>query len=83
MAFWHFSVVDNGPGVEAKYFARSFHLFQTRTPRDSVAGTGAGLALVEKIIELQGGRVWVKSTVGSGATFHFTPPQLPQPKSKS
>jgi PAS domain S-box-containing protein len=73
---WHFSVADNGPGIEEKYFERIFQLFQTLAPRDQVEGTGVGLALVKKIVELEGGRVWVESRIGAGATFHFTLPRM-------
>lgn len=70
--YWHFTVADNGPGIEEKYFERIFDLFQTLAPRDEIEGTGVGLALVKKIVELGGGRVWVESVRGEGATFHFT-----------
>jgi signal transduction histidine kinase len=73
--FWRFSVADNGPGIDEKYFDRIFQLFQTLAPRDSVEGTGVGLALVKKIVELEGGRIWVESTPGTGTTFHFTLPK--------
>jgi signal transduction histidine kinase len=49
--FWRFSVTDNGPGIEAKYFDRVFKLFQTLAPRDEFESTGVGLALVKKIVE--------------------------------
>lgn len=73
--FWQFSVSDNGPGIEEKYFDRIFHLFQTLAPRDEFESTGVGLALVKKIVELYGGRVWLESEVGRGSTFLFTLPK--------
>ena len=73
--FWHFSIADNGPGIEEKYFERVFQLFQTLAPRDEVESTGVGLAVVKKIVETEGGRIWIESVVGHGATFHFTLPR--------
>ena len=72
--FWRFSVSDNGPGIEEKYFDRIFKLFQTLTPRDEFESSGVGLALVKKIVEMYGGRIWVESKVGQGSTFCFTLP---------
>jgi len=74
-AFWRFSVSDNGPGIESKYFDRIFKLFQTLAPRDEFESTGVGLAVVKKIVETYGGRIWVESRVGQGSTFCFTVPQ--------
>ncbi|MGE5297498.1 MAG: sensor histidine kinase [Solirubrobacterales bacterium] len=73
--FWRFGVSDNGPGIEAKYFDRIFKLFQTLAPRDEFESSGVGLAVVKKIIEMYGGRVWVESEVGKGSTFFFTLPR--------
>jgi two-component system sensor kinase FixL len=73
--FWRFHVADNGPGIEEKYFDRIFRLFQTLTSRDEFESTGVGLALVKKIIEMYGGRIWVESAVGKGSTFLFTWPK--------
>ncbi len=77
--FWQFSVSDNGPGIEEKHFERIFKIFQTLTPRDGGAdgtgSTGIGLSLVKKIVERQGGRVWLESTPGEGSTFYFTWPK--------
>ncbi|MGZ3181967.1 MAG: sensor histidine kinase [Telluria sp.] len=74
-AEWQFYVRDNGPGIEQRHFERIFQLFQTLAPRDRVESTGVGLALVRKIIEMYGGRVWVESAVGQGTTFWFTLPK--------
>ncbi len=72
--FWRFSVADNGPGIEEKYFDRIFGLFQTLASRDEFESTGVGLALVRRIVEMYGGRVWVESEFGKGSTFLFTLP---------
>jgi PAS domain S-box-containing protein len=77
--FWRFSVSDNGPGIEAKYFDRIFRLFQTLVSRDEFESTGVGLAVVKKIVEMYGGRIWVESEVGRGCTFSFTFPVKPDP----
>jgi light-regulated signal transduction histidine kinase (bacteriophytochrome) len=72
---WLFRVTDNGPGIEKKYHARLFQMFQTLAPRDRFESTGVGLALVKKIVQTWEGSVWVESTVGKGSTFHFTLPK--------
>jgi signal transduction histidine kinase len=72
---WRFCVADNGPGIEEKYFDRIFKVFQTLSPRDEVEGSGIGLAVVKRIIEVYGGRVWVESKVGKGSKFFFTLPK--------
>jgi len=77
--FWRFSVSDNGPGIEAKHFDRIFRLFQTLAPRDEFESTGVGLAVVKKIVEMYGGRIWVESEVGRGTTFLFSFPRSSQP----
>lgn len=73
--FWTFSVKDNGPGIESKYFEKIFAMFQTLTRRDELESTGIGLAVVKKIVDLYDGTVWLESKVGEGTTFYFTLPK--------
>jgi two-component system sensor kinase FixL len=72
---WQFSISDNGPGIEEKYFDKIFQIFQSLSPRDEYESTGIGLTLVKKIIEIYGGRIWIESVVGRGSTFYFTLPK--------
>jgi len=73
---WRFSVADNGPGIDKKYFDKIFKIFQTLAPRDGIESTGIGLSIVKKLVELNKGRVWVESQVGTGSTFFFTLPNI-------
>lgn len=75
--YWEFSVADNGSGIDEKYFNKIFMIFQTLQPRDKFESTGVGLSIVKKIIETNGGKIWVESEVGNGATFYFTLPKNP------
>ena len=74
--FLEFSVADNGRGIAPQYHERIFAIFQTLEARDRVEGTGIGLSVVKKIVEAQGGRVWIESDVGKGATFRFLWPKV-------
>jgi signal transduction histidine kinase len=74
-SYYHFSVADNGPGIEPEFHQKIFVIFQTLQARDVVESTGVGLAIVKKIVEEQGGKVWVESDKGKGAKFCFTLPK--------
>lgn len=71
--FYEVSVIDDGPGIPAKFQERVFGMFQTLKPRDELEGSGMGLALIKKIVETYGGKISVHSN-GRGCRFTFTWP---------
>ena len=73
--FYKFSIEDNGPGINSKYFHDVFKMFKTLKPRDETEGSGMGLAIIKKTVEHYKGRVNVESEVGEGSTFIFTWPK--------
>lgn len=72
---YEFIVTDNGPGIDPAYHDKIFVIFQTLEARDTKESTGVGLAIVKKIVEFEGGDIWIKSSRGTGAAFHFTWPK--------
>jgi PAS domain S-box-containing protein len=70
-----FFVRDNGIGIDPQFHERIFGLFNKLDPH--AEGTGIGLTLVKRIIEVHGGCIWVESALGKGATFYFTLPDMP------
>lgn len=67
-----FTVSDNGPGIAPEHQSKIFTIFQTLDARDKTENTGIGLSIVKKLVELEGGKVWVESKLGQGAKFIFT-----------
>jgi len=73
--FWKFSVADNGPGIEENHFENIFKIFQALPISPDFQGTGVGLTVAKKIVELYDGKIWVESKVGEGSCFLFTLPK--------
>jgi PAS domain S-box-containing protein len=66
-------VKDNGMGISPQFHERAFGMFK-RLHNGSITGTGIGLAVCRRIVEHYGGRIWIESQLGEGATFSFTIP---------
>jgi PAS domain S-box-containing protein len=69
------TVSDNGMGISPESTERIFEIFHRLPQSDGISGTGIGLALVRRIVEMHNGRIWVDSTIGQGSAFHFTIPR--------
>ena len=75
---WHFLVQDNGIGIDPQYRERVFVIFQRLHGKLDYSGTGIGLALCKKIVERRGGKIWLESKAGLGATVHVVLPEDPE-----
>ena len=72
---YEFAVKDDGPGIAPQFHEQIFKMFQTLKPKDQVEGSGMGLALVRKWVDINGGAIQLQSAEGQGSTFRFTWPK--------
>jgi PAS domain S-box-containing protein len=71
-SFYKFSVGDNGIGIASEHLPKVFEVFKRLHTGNQYPGTGIGLSICKKIVELHSGKIWLESTLGKGTVFHFT-----------
>jgi signal transduction histidine kinase len=69
---YEFAVVDDGAGIDPRFHDKIYTMFQTLQARDTHETPGVGLAIVKKIVEMEGGTIQLDSAIGQGSTFRFT-----------
>ncbi len=74
--YWKFMVRDMGIGIDPDYYDRVFNIFQRLHSKEEYSGTGIGLAIVKKIVEAMGGKIWLEPNKPSGCIFILTIPKL-------
>lgn len=75
-----FTIADDGPGIAPEFHKRIFRMFETLKPRDELEGSGMGLSLVQKTLQIHGGRIEINSNQAAGTEFHVSWPVNPPEK---
>lgn len=75
-AFYKFTIFDDGPGIPIEFHDRVFQMFQTLQSRDRVDGSGLGMSIVKKLVEWQGGKVWIRPHEGRGTSICILWPKV-------
>jgi signal transduction histidine kinase/integral membrane sensor domain MASE1 len=76
---WHFTIRDNGIGIDGQHLDQIFMVFKRLHTTEQYAGSGIGLAICKKVVNLHGGEIWCESAPGQGTTMHFTLPRKVEP----